>query len=508
MKCYLNNKELYASKIISNLAPWVPSDISSDLLLWLDAHDTDTIVLNGNNVSQWNDKSGNGRNVIQDIAVNQPTFISNGLNNLPTISNGNSINSKGLRYSNTIQTFSPKHILAVGKYTGPNPFQSIGGLVTFNYLGAIDLPLFHGSSGTTWIVGGGNTIFTNGNTTHSATALPTISSPFLVRTGPIFPNTDRSQIIIGSDRLVANRGWIGDFSEVIVLNKEIDINTLQKLEGYLAHKWSLAVNLPSDHPYKNVMPLNQSSKTIFSIKSKIPWTPKETNQNLELWLDANDSNTIILNGSSVSQWSDKSENNILTTQSIGAKQPLFTENGINNLPSINWNVAGQTLNLSTEIPITEDMMIISLFERAASGINTIDIASNLINNTPFGTWWGTTNFINGGLGTGQAVNFGNITSSGYFISSSTRNASICQMFLNGSQFSNDRSALTIDPTKKLQTIGYRPGTNQTHQGLIGEIIIVSTFDVNLRQKIEGYLAHKWGLTANLPSDHPYKTVAP
>jgi hypothetical protein len=29
-----------------------------------------------------------------------------------------------------------------------------------------------------------------------------------------------------------------------------------------------------------------------------------------------------------------------------------------------------------------------------------------------------------------------------------------------------------------------------------------------RQRIEGYLAHKWGLTANLPADHPYKTVPP
>ena len=29
-----------------------------------------------------------------------------------------------------------------------------------------------------------------------------------------------------------------------------------------------------------------------------------------------------------------------------------------------------------------------------------------------------------------------------------------------------------------------------------------------RQRIEGYLAHKWGLTANLPAEHPYKSVAP
>ena len=35
-----------------------------------------------------------------------------------------------------------------------------------------------------------------------------------------------------------------------------------------------------------------------------------------------------------------------------------------------------------------------------------------------------------------------------------------------------------------------------------------TVDLTERQKIEGYLAHKWGLAANLPADHPYKTEAP
>ena len=29
-----------------------------------------------------------------------------------------------------------------------------------------------------------------------------------------------------------------------------------------------------------------------------------------------------------------------------------------------------------------------------------------------------------------------------------------------------------------------------------------------RQKLEGYLAWKWGLQASLPSDHPYKSAAP
>ena len=44
---------------------------------------------------------------------------------------------------------------------------------------------------------------------------------------------------------------------------------------------------------------------------------------------------------------------------------------------------------------------------------------------------------------------------------------------------------------------------------VGEIIWLSGVPSDEdRQKIEGYLAHKWGLAGNLPSDHPYKHAAP
>ena len=40
------------------------------------------------------------------------------------------------------------------------------------------------------------------------------------------------------------------------------------------------------------------------------------------------------------------------------------------------------------------------------------------------------------------------------------------------------------------------------------IMIASEISDADRHEIEGYLTHKWGLTANLPSDHPYKNIAP
>jgi len=46
-------------------------------------------------------------------------------------------------------------------------------------------------------------------------------------------------------------------------------------------------------------------------------------------------------------------------------------------------------------------------------------------------------------------------------------------------------------------------------GELAEVVLVGR-EVSLseRQKIEGYLANKWGLTIFLPSDHPYRDRAP
>ena len=48
-----------------------------------------------------------------------------------------------------------------------------------------------------------------------------------------------------------------------------------------------------------------------------------------------------------------------------------------------------------------------------------------------------------------------------------------------------------------------------YNGYISEIVYYNTTLTTIqRQKIEGYLAWKWGLQANLPSGHPYKSAAP
>jgi len=45
-------------------------------------------------------------------------------------------------------------------------------------------------------------------------------------------------------------------------------------------------------------------------------------------------------------------------------------------------------------------------------------------------------------------------------------------------------------------------------GALGEVVIVMDTSDDTRERMEGYLAHKWGLTDNLPPGHRYKSTAP
>jgi hypothetical protein len=57
--------------------------------------------------------------------------------------------------------------------------------------------------------------------------------------------------------------------------------------------------------------------------------------------------------------------------------------------------------------------------------------------------------------------------------------------------------------------GRQQGGTSWLDGVISECIGLTRNATTLeRQKVEGYLAHKWGLTANLPADHPYKVNPP
>lgn len=92
---------------------------------------------------------------------------------------------------------------------------------------------------------------------------------------------------------------------------------------------------------------------------------------------------------------------------------------------------------------------------------------------------------------------------------------------------NRRSTLYVDGAQvaqntTFQTIGYTSATDaqfflvggtgagfNPHRGRTAEVVLCrGVLPNDDRQKLEGYLAHRWGLAAQLPSNHPYKAAAP
>ena len=54
----------------------------------------------------------------------------------------------------------------------------------------------------------------------------------------------------------------------------------------------------------------------------------------------------------------------------------------------------------------------------------------------------------------------------------------------------------------------RSGANFLNANHAEHVFTTSVLSTEDRQKLEGYLAWKWGLEANLPAGHPYESTPP
>jgi hypothetical protein len=252
-----------ASNIIDN---FVPGDLGASTIdLWLDASDSSTITQTGGLVSQWNDKSGNGRNVSQGTSGNRPTYSSSdvSLGNKPVITFNGSNQSFNTR---SIPTLSATNVTWVEKKDG-NGGSGYGNL----------FDLSHPSSGfgNQGLRGPEecNMVYNNsspqvlGIDTSCGTSSQRIVSVNLSTLGGTswkngdtnWSNSNSWTGATGNFALGrgfdAGRYYQGRLQEFIVHSRILTTTERQKLEGYLAHKWGLTANLPAGHPYKTMAPL-------------------------------------------------------------------------------------------------------------------------------------------------------------------------------------------------------------------------------------------------------------
>lgn len=240
------------------------------------------------------------------------------------------------------------------------------------------------------------------------------------------------------------------------------------------------------------------------------WTP--ANLTTSLWLDGDDANTITIVSGAVSQWSDKSGNSIHGAQSTASARPTLDATGINSKPALSFNGTSNNLvfptgflNGATEFTVA---MVLSGPLQSNDGIwgplssNLVGLQliwANVVSKPTLLRINGVDKSASGLWSTNSSPTITTITAS----SASTAG------WLNGSAVAlasgTGISALNFNGVYSMGA--YASG--QWAQMLMGEFIILpSSVAQGDREKLEGYLAHKWGLTADLPSGHPYKSIAP
>jgi hypothetical protein len=259
------------------------------------------------------------------------------------------------------------------------------------------------------------------------------------------------------------------------------------------------------------------------------WTPSLIST--ALWLDASDSSTVTLSGSEVTQWNDKSGNGLNCSQATSANRPIIASAAQNSLNTIRF-VASDYLSASSNITLTTAFTLFivaknrirkdynGLFRIGASALPASDVSNLEI-------YWQAGSSNSGNIVTtgNRNINFkGDSTNNAipdvnnyYIHSSEASGTNLATRYQNGivqasSQTFGTGAVVPSAANPYHVGIGYPASGNAATAALDGdicEIVVLNTVaSTTTRQLIEGYLAHKWGLTSSLPNDHPYKSSQP
>lgn len=242
------------------------------------------------------------------------------------------------------------------------------------------------------------------------------------------------------------------------------------------------------------------------------WTPFSLGSSLKAWYDANYPESISITSGQVSQWADRSGNGLHLTQTTPSPRPGFVENAINGLSAVAFYGVDDYMEKTGISIIPRTIYAVAKW----SGDSTATFArivhmGNPTNNIAF---LGKANGSND-----YATFFGNGTTwndtAGNTPSKSVANNSILGVVNSGATAipyfngTAQNSKVGTSSNAILLLIGAGSSTAHFWNGNIGEVLICDTaLSQTDRQKLEGYLAWKWKLEANLPISHPYRYVQP
>lgn len=227
------------------------------------------------------------------------------------------------------------------------------------------------------------------------------------------------------------------------------------------------------------------------------WTPLDLGASLMLWLDASDIETIALSNNYVTAWTDKSGNDNGGIQTTLEDRWTYTNawSTANENPAMLGDGSGRMGIICGSFAATQVWVVAAYDTGTTSAFGNYPTLGIVAETTRLGmgnagqpTWYTAVAVFSSGAATNGAE-------------SATTTA--LPMPLSILRF----DGLTL--ASGGWRIGHQLTPGRSWIGPICEMIFLSNATtLSNRQKLEGYLAHKWGTVGSLPNGHPYKGSAP
>ena len=491
--------------------------------LWLDGADpagTGVPPASGATVSTWNDKSTTGNNFTGnatyafDSVYNRYGLSFDGTNNYFVQANGSLYSITNTTYCIfTVHRFttngSPSTAYEVYRTYVPNPgsfFRQVNGAVqwitdldpagyiTVTASGAANSGIGCINSLTTTTVNA----YLNGTSVGSAAKGSSTNFTFA----------------IGQTQGANNERLLGAIFEMIIYNTTLTTTQRQQVEGYLAWKWGLNASLPPTHPYKNTSAVFVTQPSTLAAFAANPYNNMTVYRTFNpksiagcvLWLDGKDTSSasMTLSGTTVKVWKDKSGNGYNASEGNASYPASSVGSGV-VFPVINTYFALSSPFSSTHtvfiVATTSSASSIYLFGRSFPGggptilLNYVGVSLEYYDNSSSGRQTLAT------------------TPTSTYIASYIRtlDTSVVGRY-NGSQSFTEAGPPSPDPQNSTAwgSLGCSaPVYGNWYTGTMYEFFIYNaSLTTSQSQQVEGYLAWKWGLVANLPATHPYKSFPP
>lgn len=248
------------------------------------------------------------------------------------------------------------------------------------------------------------------------------------------------------------------------------------------------------------MPILTKIPVVSTAPVSVAFVPT-TISNCTVWLDASDTATITQNAASnISQWSNKSGNglNAISNSVVGRILPTYVSTGAIKYVSMQ---VGQALYVPS-FPYTTAWSVFSCMCNVTLGARWYISPYSDANIVLMGMGHGNNKIFSGMLGGGTDITGSHIE---YTSAQNTNGTGAYTYYRDGSLVDSNNTANGIPSATVRMGIGANGAAGFDADGVYYpfEIIMFNQYlgDTD-RRNVEGYLAQKWGLTANLPTGHP------